>query len=384
MRPSGQWGRAVDLLVIGGGIMGLWAALKAGRAGLDVALVDEGRVGRGASNGHLGALMPFMPDRWDAKKQFQFDALLALEAEAAALEAATGVSTGYRRAGRLILLPKPHLRTIALRHEADAKANWRAGDGRAFEWRVTAEPPASGWPSAAGIDGGFVFDTFAARANPRAFTAALVAAIRQLPTVTVVEGVSVVDLDGAAACATLSTGDRVRFGHAIVAAGYKSFAMLERLLPARGKPLGMPVKGQSALLKADIDTALPLIFLDGLYVVPHEGGTVAIGSTSENTFEAPFTTDQQLEDLIARARALVPALADAPVLERWAGLRPKAMERDPIVGALPGAERIVALTGGFKVSFGLGHRLADAALRAVAGDEALAIPASFQVPHHIS
>ncbi|MCD2174183.1 NAD(P)/FAD-dependent oxidoreductase [Rhizobium sp. C4] len=381
---GGQWGRAVDVLIIGGGVMGLWAALKAGRAGLDVLLVDEGRLGQGASHGHLGALMAHMPDKWNEKKQFQFDALLSLEAEVGALEAATGLSTGYARAGRLIPLPKPHLRDIALRHEVDARANWRASDGRTFEWRVTDAPSAPGWPLAEGIEGGFVLDTFAARANPRAFTAVLIDALRRLPNVTVVEGMAVIDLDAAAARATLSSGETVAFGHAIIAAGYKAFPMLERLLPPREKPLGVPVKGQSALLAAEIDPSLPLIFLDGLYVVPHEGGRVAIGSTSENAFDEPFTTDHQLDDLIARARGLVPALESAAVIDRWAGLRPKAAARDPLVGPLPGAERIIALTGGFKVSFGIAHRLADAALQAVLGTAEVAIPRTFRVPHHLA
>ena len=321
--------------------MGLWTALKAGRAGIRVVLVDEGRLGQGASFGHLGALMSHMPDKWNAKKQFQFDALLSLEHEVAALEAETGLSTGYRRAGRLIPLPKPHLRDIAVRHEADARENWLATDGRQFEWRVTNVPPAAGWPALDGMEGGFVFDTFAARVNPRAFTAALAAAVRRLPNIEIREGVSALDIRPAEGRAALSNGETVAFGHAVVAAGYQAFPMLERLLPPRDRPLGMPVKGQSALLKAEIDPALPLIFLDGLYVVPHEGGHIAIGSTSENMFDDPFATDGLLDSLIERARTLVPALAGAPVIDRWAGLRPKAMARDPMVAggrAHPGAD----------------------------------------------
>lgn len=379
----GQWGRAVDLLIVGGGVMGLWAALKAGRAGLDVLLVDEGRLGQGASYGHLGALMAHIPDKWNAKKQFQFDALLSLESEVEVLEAETGLSTGYARAGRLIPLPKLHLRDIALRHEADARINWRASDGRTFEWQVTDGAPASDWPLPEGMEGGFVLDTFAARANPRAFTAVLIAALRHLPNVTTLEGAAVLDMDGAKPSVTLSSGETIGFGHAIIAAGYKAFPMLRRFVSDYDKPLGMPVKGQSALMAADVDPSLPLIFLDGLYVVPHEGGRVAIGSTSENVFDEPFTTDEQLESIIARARQLVPALKHAPVIDRWAGLRPKAMARDPLVGPLPDAEHIIALTGGFKVSFGIAHRLADAALQSVLGLADVDIPPSFRVRHHL-
>lgn len=381
---AGQWPVAVDLLVVGGGVMGLWAALKAGRAGLKVLLVDAGKLGQGASHGHLGALMAHMPDKWNVKKQFQFDALLSLEVALKALEAATGLTTGYRRTGRLIPLPKPHLREIALRHEADAKVNWRTRDGRNFEWQVTDAPAAPGWPCTAGIEGGFVFDTFAARAHPRRLTAALVAAIAALPNVQVVEGVAVDAFDAAGGRAFLCDGAVLAFGHAIIAAGYSSFPMIEQLLPSRSQPLGMPVKGQSALMRAEVDPTLPLIFLDGLYVIPHEDGTVAIGSTSENSFAEAFGTDDQLEVLIAQARSLVPALTDAPVVDRWAGLRPKATARDPMVGPLPGADRVIALTGGFKVSFGIAHRLADAALQPLLGTDPIDIPATFLIDHHLS
>ena len=98
----------VDLLIVGGGIMGLWAAVMADRAGLKTVLVERDRIGAGASGGVLGALMPYMPDRWDVKKQFQFDALVTLEQEIAGLEAQTGMSAGYRRSGRLMPLPQPH------------------------------------------------------------------------------------------------------------------------------------------------------------------------------------------------------------------------------------------------------------------------------------
>ncbi|WP_421403585.1 NAD(P)/FAD-dependent oxidoreductase [Agrobacterium fabrum] len=374
---------SVPLLIVGGGIMGLWAAVKAERLGIDALLVEAGRLGGGASGGLLGALMPHMPDRWSDKKQFQFDALVALEAEIAGLEAETGLSGGYRRCGRIIPLPKPHLRGIAERHERDAAENWRSGERR-FHWHVGERPSVAGWVDDVAGEAGFVFDTLAARVSPRALIALLSAFLRKARHVQVAEGCRVVFLDADAGRAVLSSGDEISFGHVVVANGHESFPLIRGALGLEaGVSLGQAVKGQAALLDASADPAMPVVFLNGLYIVPHEDGTVAIGSTSEDCFSEPFSTDEKLEKLLADACAVVRSLASAPVLERWAGLRPKAVGRDPMVGAVAGTAKLVALSGGFKVSFGLAHFLADAALQAVCGHTPV-IPSGFRLQEHVS
>ncbi|MBB4006458.1 NAD(P)/FAD-dependent oxidoreductase [Allorhizobium taibaishanense] len=371
-----------DVLIVGGGIMGLWAARFAVQAGLDVALVDGATLASGASGGLLGALMPYMPDKWDTKKQFQFEALLALEDEARLLEEETGIAVGYRRSGRLIPLPKPHLRVIAERHQKDAVTAWRAGD-RQFAWGVIDRSPAGdGWPDAAVTGAGLVHDTLAARVSPRGLTAALKVGLSASSRCRIIEGAAVKAVDPDRQLAELADGRTISFGHAIITAGVGSFPLLNRFSPDDAQPLGMAVKGQAALLKADIDPDLPLIYLDGVYAVPHEGGHVAIGSTSENRWTEPSSTDEQLETLIAKARRLVPSLAEAPVVERWAGLRPKAIDRDPMVGAHPDHPRLIALTGGFKISFGLAHSLARQALRPIFGEEPV-LPPGFTFAHHL-
>ncbi|NLS15497.1 FAD-binding oxidoreductase [Rhizobium sp. P40RR-XXII] len=370
-RPVGQ--SSVDLLIVGGGIMGLWAAVHAERLGIQALLVEAGYFGQGASGGLLGALMPHMPDKWSDKKQFQFDALVSLEEEIAALEAGTGLSAGYRRAGRLIPLPKPHLRQIALGHSRDAEAHWRK-DEREFHWHVLDAAPIPGWIDPTAGESGFVFDTLAARVAPRALLNVLQRFLAGAQHVRLAEGLSVEGIDPEKAVATTNEGD-IRFGRCILAAGYRSFPILDGLTEGRKSSLGQPVKGQAAMLKADIDGGFPVIFRDGLYIVPHENGLVAVGSTSENRFGDPLSTDGQLDDLLAAARALAPMLAGAEVMERWAGLRPKAVDRDPMVGVHPDHPSLIALTGGFKVSFGLAHRLAEAAVR-----EAADMPCSFKLP----
>ena len=361
--------------------MGLWAAVKADRLGLSTLLVDAGHLGGGASGGLLGALMPHTPDRWNDKKQFQLEALVSLEEEIALLEAETGLSTGYRRSGRLIPLPKPHLRDIALRNAEDARRNWVVG-GRSFAWNVLETAPDARWVSAASCEAGLVHETLSGRVSPRLLAAALAERLRRSKCVRVAENRAVERIDPLANRAYFANGGSVAFGHCILSAGYGSFPLLQPLAPRASRLLGRPVKGQAVLLKADIDPARPVIFLNGLYVVPHDDGTVAIGSTSEEDFTDAFATDGKLDDVLARARMLVPALEDAPVVERWAGLRPKAIGREPMIGPHPDHPSIVALTGGFKVSFGLAHRLADAALAAVRGQRA-DLPPSFVAAEHL-
>ncbi|WP_267549913.1 FAD-binding oxidoreductase [Rhizobium rhizogenes] len=379
--PAGQ--SSVDLLIVGGGIMGLWAAVHAERLGIQTLLVDANSFGRGASGGLLGALMPHMPDKWSEKKQFQFDALVALEEEIAVLEVATGLSAGYRRAGRLIPLPKPHLREIALGHSRDAQTHWHQG-GREFHWHVLDAAPVPGWIDPAAAESGFVFDTLAARVAPRALLKALLTFLAGARHVQLLEGVSVQGIDPDRGVATTSEGD-ILFGRCILSAGHSSFPILDGLTRDRKSSLGQSVKGQAALLKADVDASLPVIFRDGLYIVPHEGGTVAVGSTSENRFEDPLSTDGQLDELLVAARTMAPALVGAEVVERWAGLRPKAVDRDPMVGAHPDHPSLIALTGGFKVSFGLAHRLAEAAVReAVDMPSCFTLPQTFTLASHIA
>lgn len=371
-----------ELLIVGGGIMGLWAALTAARTGMDVQLVDEHRIGAGASGGILGALMPHMPDKWNAKKQFQFDALVSLESEIETLEAETGLSAGYRRSGRIMPLAKPHLREIALRHEQDATRNWRAGD-RQFFWHVRDELP-SGWLSAEAAACGLVFDTLGGRLSPRQMLAVLRAALAQSPNVRIVEGTGVRAIHPGQGRAELDDATEIAFGHCIVAAGVDSFPLVDALSgPLRG-PSGTGVKGQAALLLADVDPQLPVIFTDGVYIVAHDDGHIAVGSTSENKYADPQSTDELLNELLVRAEALVPSLRGAEVVERWAGIRPKSTGREPIAGRHPDHENLSVLTGGFKVSFGIAHRLAGFVVDEITGQPLIDIPGSFLCQNHIA
>ncbi|MEE4188949.1 MAG: FAD-dependent oxidoreductase, partial [Roseobacter sp.] len=136
-------------------------------------------------------------------------------------------------------------------------------------------------------------------------------------------------------------------------------------------------KGQAAVFEYDAKGATQL-FVEGLHIIPHLDGTVAVGSTSERDYAEPDTTDAQLDEIVARARAALPVLKDANVVSRWAGVRPRARSRAPMLGHWPGRPGHFVANGGFKIGFGMAPKTAE-----VMSDLILegrnAIPAGFEV-----
>lgn len=377
--------QSAGLVIVGGGIMGLWAAYWAEKAGIDTLLLDGAPLGNGASNGLLGALMAYMPDQWDEKKQFQFESLVELEHCIAVLEEETGRTSGYRRSGRVMpVRSERHLETALIRSQ-QAKTNWRLGE-RQFRWDVSDLPPVSDWPRHGDGVLAYVHEDFAAHIFPRSFVGLLSTFLRTARHVRIDETARVCGIDPADRTLRLADGRTIGFGKVIVAAGVGAFSLLQPLWVPEGKPLGRPVKGQGALLAADCDPALPIMFDDGLYVIAHEGGRVAIGSTSEDAFSSEHETDDRLEALIAAARLAVPELADAPVIERWAGLRPRGVHREPMIGHIDDCADVIALGGGFKTSFGIAHRLARHAVATACQIDAYVekLPSIFDISIYLS
>lgn len=324
--------------------------------------------------------MPHSPERWNGKKDFQFHALVELEDEIVRLESETGLECGYRRVGRLLPLGSERARSTALDRTADARANW----GGRFQFEVNHTPDSHDWPSILWAPHGVVHETLSARLSPPDLIQALSARLAAMPNVQLRQGVAVAGVAPTGRAAQMSDGSRVSFGHLALANGVEAFAMIAEAAGAPLRSLGGAVKGQAALLEADVPADLPLVYNDGVYVIAHENGHAAVGSTSEREFDDPLTTDELLEDVVKRARKLCPRIKHAPVVRRWAGLRPRAIGRDPMLGPVPGAPGVLAMAGGFKMTFGIAHRMADCLVAEITGAPGPEIPLSFSVEHHAS
>ncbi len=365
-----------DVSIVGAGVFGLSAALACLKRGLSVQVLEARHVGAGASGGIVGALSPHVPDQWNAKKQFQFEALIAAQTFWSEVRQLSGHSTGFAQAGRLMPLISADARKAAEARVASAPLHWADH----AHWQVLNKSPDPNWVQ--GLGHGLVEETLSARLMPRAATIALGHAVRALGGV-IEENTSVT---GFGAGFVDVSGTRRAAKKLLLCAGVSGLQMLGQHL---GAPLGSGVKGQAALLtpKGSVWEALKdrgtlrSVYADGLYLIPHEAGTVAVGSTSEASYEIGDTTDHLLDDLIDQARRLSPVLKGAVVTERWAGVRPKARKRDPLLGPVPGMADVFVANGGFKIGFGIAPKVGNVMADMIMG-RSVDLPDSFSPAHH--
>jgi glycine oxidase len=320
----------VDVTIRGAGIFGLSIAWACARRGAKVQVIDPDGPGAGASGGLVGALAPHVPENWNSKKAFQLDSLWMAGRFWQEVEAEGGVSAGYGRTGRLQPIADERALELARQRALNAETLWR--DKATWAVRAVSELGPFAPPSATGF---VIHDTLSARIHPRRACAALAAALR-------VRNVPVV----------MDAPERGLVVHATGAAG---LAELTRVL---GRPVGVGIKGQAALLRFDAGAA-PQVFVDGLHLIPHADGTLAVGSTSERDYDKPDSTDALLDDVIERARAAIPILHGVAVLDRWAGIRPRSRSRAPILGPWSGRTGHFIANGGFKIGFGMAPKVAD-------------------------
>ncbi|MFY0595428.1 MAG: FAD-dependent oxidoreductase [Cognatishimia sp.] len=338
----------VDVTVMGAGAFGLSVAWACAKRGAKVQVIDPIGVAAGSSGGIVGALAPHTPENWNPKKAFQLESLLMAEAFWSEIEEVSGLPTGYGRLGRLQPIADERAMALALQRVETSKTLWKG----LAQWQILSAEDVGSWAPQSPT-GKLIHDTLSARVHPRLACHALAKALTA-------NGVSI------------SPSGRHE-GMTVWATGWEG---LKELSQHHHRMVGNGVKGQAALFQLDRRNQ-PQLYADALHIIPHADGTVALGSTSEREFDDPSYTDAQLDDVIERAIKAMPALANAPVLERWAGVRPRARSRAPMLGVHPFRSGAFVANGGFKIGFGMapkvGEVMADLVLEAKDG-----IPVDFK------
>jgi glycine oxidase len=332
-----------DVLIVGGGVIGLTTAYYLAREGVSVAVLDRSSPGTEASWAGAGIVPPGNPNgavsAYDRLRAASSEAFPALSAE---LRERTGIDNGYRRCGGIEVF------------ESGAETTTRLWQTEGIEFQPLTGDSARELEPAVRIQSAsaFFLPGMAQVRNPWHLRA-LIAACEKLG-VRLQADAPVVRWQIAGSrvrAAVTEAGTEYVADRFLVASG----AWSERLLAPLGLRPGVhPVRGQMVLYRPPAPLILRVIGFGKRYLVPREDGRVLVGSTEEP--EAGFekrTTDAGVCGLRQFAEGIVPALAGASVEKTWAGLRPGTSDGLPFLGRLPGSDNAYVATGHFRAGIQL-------------------------------
>ncbi|WP_275006808.1 glycine oxidase ThiO [Promicromonospora iranensis] len=322
-----------DVLVVGGGIVGLTAAWRAQEAGASVVVLDPSP-GDGATHAAAGMLGAVMEAGFGEEGQARLGtASLALwPAFAAALERAADLppgAVGLETAGTLALAyDRDDL--VALRRLLALHSGWGLGSAEISPQDARRREPGVG-PRVAGaawVPGDH-------RVDPRAVQVALSRVVAARGTLVPHAAVSLTRSDGAVVGALDEAGTAYAAGTVVLAAGHASGSLFA------GAPT-RPVPGTTLRLDAGADRS-PSVVVRGtvqgrpVYAVPRpvrpDGRReVIVGATSDEREDDHLTRAGDVFGLLRDVRALLPELDDAVLLEAVTRSRPGSPDNAPILG----------------------------------------------------
>jgi glycine oxidase len=382
---------AGDVVVVGGGVIGLGIAWRAAQAGMAVTVVDPAP-GRGASWAGAGMLAPVTEVHYGEQALLRLNLAAAdrWPAFAAELEQAAGARIGYRRCGTLTVARDAddnaaleELYRFQLRCGLEVE-RLRSRDCRRLEPGLA--PSVRGGVLAPGdhqVDNRAMAGALAT-ACERAGVRLLAGRVAELAvdgdrvTGVVLAGGAAPVSGGTAAAAgpAQAAGGRLAAGTVVLAAGCWSRELgglaAELLPPVR------PVKGQLLHLRGPAADPLCRRNLRGLevYVVPRADGRVVVGATVEEQGFDTRVTAGAVHDLLRAAFELLPDVAELELTETVAGLRPGSPDNAPLIGRA-GVDGLVVATGHYRNGILLAPVTAEAVAELLATGRVPAVIAPF-------
>jgi glycine oxidase len=315
-----------DVIIVGGGIIGLSLAIALRKRGATVLIVERGEPGREASYAAAGMLADFPLEMPPGLQPLATASARMYPEFVHELQDESGVNVDLRDQGTIVFPTQEHL------HERPSLITECPLPSPLAELE-----PALGHVSLPGI---YLKER---SLDPRALTAAALKAAHHrgvdISSGTVVTGVL---LENGRANG-VSTG-KTKYSAATVVncAGAWAGKLPPHQFPTR------PVKGQMlSLAGTSRDLLRHVIRAPEIYLVPRSDGRILAGATVEEAGYDKRTDTDTIQRMHQAAIRLVPALARARMLEAWAGLRPGSPDNLPVLGATRTPGYFVA-TGHFR------------------------------------
>jgi glycine oxidase len=331
-------GEHADVLIVGGGVIGLTTAYWLANEGVRVTLVDRADLGQQASWAGAGIIPPGDPQRARSPRNLLRAHSAALYPELSRqLRERTGLDNGYVVCGGLELPESGETGALPTQE-------W-AGEGIVFEEldRAGLERFEPGLSPA--VRAGFHLPHMAQVRNPRHLKAlqagCTILGVRLIPNCPVRE---LVRASNRIVAVDTERG-RLSAGRFLLSAG----AWSDELLGQVGwRPGIRPVRGQIALLNTGRPGVRPILLQGKRYIVPRTDGRVLVGATEEDAGFDARPTAAGIGGLLPFALQLLPALAEAHLERCWAGLRPGSPDGLPYLGRVPDLDNLYVSAGHFR------------------------------------
>lgn len=314
-----------DVIIVGGGIIGLSLSIALRKRGAQVLVVDRGEPGREASHAAGGMLVDSLLETPAALQPLATASARMYPEFAHELEVESGMKVDLRDQGTICFPSPEHARHPGL------SAALSPAD-------VTELEPALAKPT---LEPAFYLKERSV--DPRALTAAAWQTAKNRG-VDFSSGDEVTAVNLSDSHVTGITTNKTSFlsEKVVTCAGAWSSQLGPHPIPTR------PVKGQMlCLLMQPRNLLKHVIRSHDVYLIPRSDGRLLVGATvEEKGFDKRVDADT-INRLHSAALKLVPDLHNAKILEDWAGLRPGTPDALPILGATP-IPGYYAATGHFR------------------------------------
>ena len=320
---------SADVTIIGGGVIGLAIARALAQRGAgDVCLIERNSLGLEASFAAAGMLAP----QAEANSQDDFFNLACRSRDlypnfAASLRDETGIDVELDTTGTLYLaLTYEDLVDIEKRYE------WQTAAGLPVE-KLTASEARQLEPCINESVVGALRFPLDLQVENRRLLSALTNSVEKLG-VTILTGtiVSSLDIERDRVAGVMTSRGFISSRAVVIAAG--TWSSFIRFNPESAKPaLAIePVRGQMMSFDARPQVTRHVIYTPRGYIVPRQDGRLLAGSTSENAGFARQVTAGGIGSILQNALEISPAISALPIVDTWAGLRPRAPDNLPVLG----------------------------------------------------